>query len=162
MIWIVIQAVLLGALLLAAVTNFGPPIGAGRTVATSIAGTLLIAIALLIAGIAFRDLGAAVRVRPQPRSGVRLVERGIYGWLRHPMYTAVVATAAGLALREATWPTAAAALAVIAFYLIKARHEEGLLLATYPEYAAYRRRTFGVLPFGRRSPRPSDSGPRVG
>jgi protein-S-isoprenylcysteine O-methyltransferase Ste14 len=34
---------------------------------------------------------------------------------------------------------------VIVFYLIKARHEEGILLAHFPGYAAYRARTRGVL-----------------
>jgi protein-S-isoprenylcysteine O-methyltransferase Ste14 len=38
------------------------------------------------------------------------------------------------------------ALAVIVFYLVKARYEEGLLRAAYPGYDAYRQRTHGVLP----------------
>jgi len=38
-----------------------------------------------------------------------------------------------------------AALAVIIFYVIKARYEDRLLLAHFPGYEAYRKRTLGVL-----------------
>jgi protein-S-isoprenylcysteine O-methyltransferase Ste14 len=147
--WILGQTVLLGALLLAALLDVGPTIGGGRTAPTTAIGTGLLVASLLLALVAFRDLGAALRVRPAPRAGARLVDRGVYRILRHPMYTSVALVGAGLAFREATWSVALAAAAVVVFYLAKARHEESLLLATYPEYAEYRRRTFGVLPFRR-------------
>ena len=85
--------------------------------------------------------------------------RGIYARLRHPMYTAAILGSAGLCLLRPTVPVGLAALAVMVFYLIKARHEEELLRRKYPEYADYAARSAGVLPFPRRSRRPG-KGPR--
>ena len=109
--------------------------------------------ALVLAGIA-AGIGVAAllalrpvfRVAPTPRRDGILVTHGIYRWLRHPMYNAVLLVVAAVALhRPDPWVLAAAGANVV-FYLTKARYEEGLLRAHYPDYEAYRRRTLGVLP----------------
>lgn len=108
------------------------------------------AVCLTLAGgigvAALWQLRHSFRVAPTPRRDGRLVTDGIYRWLRHPMYTAVVLVASGLALVRPDPTVLGAAAANLAFYLAKARYEEGLLLAHYPDYAAYRKRTLGVLP----------------
>lgn len=110
-------------------------------------------LALLLAGAAAGIGGAALlalrpvfRVAPTPRHDGVLVTHGIYRWLRHPMYNAVLLVVAAVALhRPDPWVLAAAGANVV-FYSTKARYEEGLLRAHYPDYEAYRRRTLGVLP----------------
>lgn len=92
------------------------------------------------------QLRRSFRVAPTPRGDGRLITHGIYGRLRHPMYTSVVLVVVGLAFVRPDAAVLASVAANLAFYLGKARYEEGLLLAHYPEYAAYRRRTMGVLP----------------
>ena len=91
-------------------------------------------------------LRAVVQVAPAPREGGHLVTRGIYGWLRHPIYTAIVIVILGLFLRQPTVVVAIAGAAAVVFLIVKVRFEESLLLERYPEYAAYRRRTCGILP----------------
>jgi protein-S-isoprenylcysteine O-methyltransferase Ste14 len=85
-------------------------------------------------------------IRPDPRPDGRLVRQGPYRWIRHPMYTAVIAC--GLACgwadgSAAAWLGAALLAAVLA---VKATFEERWMLAAHPEYAAYRRQTWRFVP----------------
>jgi protein-S-isoprenylcysteine O-methyltransferase Ste14 len=80
-----------------------------------------------------------------------LVSGGVYRRFRHPIYTAIVIVGIGLFLRKPTVAVAVAAAVVIAFLLVKVRFEEALLQARYPEYAEYRDRTWGLIPWFRRS-----------
>jgi methyltransferase (TIGR00027 family) len=90
-------------------------------------------------------LRRVIQVAPAPRAGGHLVEAGVYRYLRHPIYTAMVLLVAGLWLRRPTASVAVAGAAVIASLLIKARYEEALLAKQYAEYPRYRARTRGVL-----------------
>jgi protein-S-isoprenylcysteine O-methyltransferase Ste14 len=85
-------------------------------------------------------------IRPTPRAGGYLVEQGPYRWIRHPMYTAVIACGVAGAIAAATlaaWMAAAALAAVLA---VKAAYEERGMLAEHPGYAAYRARTNRFVP----------------
>ena len=144
MTFVVVQTILLAALAAAALRPIGPALFDGHP-ATGIAGRALLAAGVLVAVAAFASLGRAVHIAPQPLPGASLVDRGIYRYLRHPMYTAAVLVSIGLVLLQPQVTVLTAALAVIVFYLIKARYEEPLLLERYPDYAAYRARTRGVL-----------------
>ena len=108
------------------------------------AGALAIGAWLLLR--AFADLGPSMTPFPRPRADGRLVETGIYGRLRHPIY-------AGLILGSLGWsaltrsPAALVVTVVLAALLdAKARREEAWLLDRYPPYAAYRLRTKRFLP----------------
>ncbi len=108
--------------------------------AVSLGGLLLMLLGL-------RDLGRALQVAPQPKAGAELVTRGVYARFRHPMYSGIALVVAGLFLRRGTLPVAIAAAVVIGFLVVKSRYEESLLVARYPEYPQYRRRTWGVIPW---------------
>jgi len=85
-------------------------------------------------------------IRPTPREGGQLVQWGPYRWIRHPMYTAVIACGLACAWAASSlwgWPGLAALVAVLA---TKASFEERWMLAGHPEYAAYRTRTWRFLP----------------
>lgn len=85
-------------------------------------------------------------VHPEPRTGGRLVEHGIYAWIRHPMYAALLllALAAVAVAPGATTVAAAVALAVVLW--IKSSIEERRMSAVHPGYAAYRARTRRFVP----------------
>jgi protein-S-isoprenylcysteine O-methyltransferase Ste14 len=85
-------------------------------------------------------------IRPEPHPEGRLVVRGPYSLVRHPMYLAVLLVTAGLAAAGDPWQWAiwAALAAVLA---AKARREERQLVLLHPGYAAYRERTRAIIPF---------------
>jgi protein-S-isoprenylcysteine O-methyltransferase Ste14 len=86
-------------------------------------------------------------VRPTPREGGHLVHTGPYRWIRHPMYTAVIACGAACAWAAGSalaWFAAAALVAVLA---VKAHFEERWMLQRHQAYADYRARTRRFLPF---------------
>ena len=85
-------------------------------------------------------------IRPTPHPGGHLVQQGPYHWIRHPMYTAVLACGLACAWAAATlwgWLGLAALAAVLA---TKATFEERWMLVQHPDYAAYRARTRRFLP----------------
>jgi protein-S-isoprenylcysteine O-methyltransferase Ste14 len=96
---------------------------------------------------ALASIRGAVQIAPEPRADAQLVTSGIYRRLRHPIYSAILLLVVGLFLRKPTVAVGAAAALVIAFLLMKVRVEEKLLLARYPEYADYKRRTWGLMPW---------------
>jgi protein-S-isoprenylcysteine O-methyltransferase Ste14 len=86
-------------------------------------------------------------IRPEPRSGGRLVTGGPYRHVRHPMYLAVLLSMLGFCAGYAT-PWRWAALAALALVLAaKARIEEQALTELYPGYAEYARTTRRIVPF---------------
>jgi len=98
---------------------------------------------------ALSTIGSSFRVHPKPHAKAHLVQRGIYGVFRHPMYTAVVSLLVAVVVVSRALSVLVLALLNTIFYLVKSHYEEGLLRERYPGYDAYRRRTFGVLPFRR-------------
>lgn len=106
-------------------------------------GLSLVGVVLLV--VALQTIGKSIQVAPAPRENVTLVTHGVYRVLRHPIYTAIVLVLAGLVLRGATIAATVLAALSVVFLLVKARYEETLLGAHYPEYGAYRKRTRGVL-----------------
>ena len=86
-------------------------------------------------------------IRPEPRAGGQLVSHGPYRWIRHPMYTAVIAIAvACAAIVGATWAWLCVA-ALVAVLVAKATLEERALLVLHPDYGDYRGRTKRFLPW---------------
>ena len=103
-------------------------------------GFVVAALGVAVVVWAARALGPSLTPFPTPASRARLVTRGPFRLVRHPIYVGGTLVFAGLSLAFSAWAllgTGALAL----FWLAKARHEERLLLERFPEYADYRRRT---------------------
>lgn len=111
-----------------------------------VAGNFLGAAGVLLIVFAFLSLRGAIQIAPEPKPGAKLVESGVYKYLRHPIYTGIVFCVIGLFLRTPTIWIGLANAVVIVFVFFKARFEEKLLLAVYPDYGAYRSRTWGLFP----------------
>lgn len=67
-----------------------------------------------------------------------LVTTGPYRYARHPIYGAYVLQYLGIWLGHASLPLAVVMLAWLGITLARVRFEESVLLAAFPEYAAYR------------------------
>mgnify|MGYP001182252982 CR=1 FL=1 len=86
-------------------------------------------------------------IRPLPRAGGRLVTHGVYRWVRHPMYTAVMLFGAAAAWAGPGLPGAAALVALVGVLVVKAGVEERAMAAAHPGYAAYCARTRRFVPY---------------
>jgi len=109
----------------------------------------LVAAGFLFSWWARLQLGALWSATIIRREGHRIVDTGPYAVVRHPIYTAIIAGAIGLAVVKAT-PMGLAGAALIAIgFSQKARVEEEYLGAElgHDAYASYRRRVPMLVPF---------------
>ena len=93
------------------------------------------------------SLGRSLTPLPKPSARTALVTTGIYGLIRHPLYTAVFCGSVGWALVWRSWPALLAALALAPLFDNKARQEERWLRQQFPEYAKYERRVRRFVPW---------------
>ena len=83
---------------------------------------------------------------PRPQAGSSLVTRGIYRWVRHPLYASLMSLSVGWGLFWGSWPTLLAGLVLTVFLRMKAGHEERWLGERFPEYAVYAREVRRFIP----------------
>jgi protein-S-isoprenylcysteine O-methyltransferase Ste14 len=142
--WVAIQVALFG--LLAVAGSAGPAWGDPWLAVGRAAGVLLIASGIGIAVLGLVGLRENLTAVPRPVEGGRLIDTGVYGMVRHPIYTGVVLAAVGWGLVTASPPAFVVALGLGIFFDLKSRREEAWLLAAYPAYADYRHRVRKLIP----------------
>jgi protein-S-isoprenylcysteine O-methyltransferase Ste14 len=115
--------------------------------ATMAAGLAVEAMGLFLAILARRHLGRNWSGEISIKVDHQLIRSGPYKMLRHPIYTGLLTMYAGTALVTGTW-LALAGFAMAAFaYGRKIRLEEANLNVAFgPEYEAYRRETWALVP----------------
>ena len=86
-------------------------------------------------------------IRPELRSGARLVTGGPYRRIRHPMYTSLLLGMGALVVADARPWRIALLVALLVVLMLKAAREEEYLRAAFPDYAAYASRTWRLVPF---------------
>lgn len=143
--WVAIQVVLFAILALAGTA--GPAWGDPWLAAGRLAGATLVGTGLVVAVLGLVGLRENLTAVPRPVEGGRLVESGIFGLVRHPIYTGIVAAALGWGLMTASPPALVVVLGLGIFFDLKSRREEAWLLAAYPAYGDYRRRVRKLIPF---------------
>lgn len=98
---------------------------------------------LLFAAIALRP---ALTASPIPRPTAPLIKTGIYSYIRHPMYSAVITIGAAIMFGNPTLLTMICWVALIIVLLNKAHFEDQLLLAKHPAAAAYQKSVGAFVP----------------
>jgi steroid 5-alpha reductase family enzyme len=134
-----LAAILLGAPLEALIVG---GVREGREV-----GVLLFAAGVVVYRLAGRDLGDALSPFTEPREGVALVTRGLYRYLRHPMYLSQALVALGAPLTLGGRHVLLLAVPTILVLLVRVLREDEALARTFPEYAHYAARTKRLVPF---------------
>ncbi len=82
------------------------------------------------------------------QEGQHVVDTGLYGIVRHPMYAATVWLFLSIPVVLGSWWALLCFLPYIAVIVIRIRHEEALLEAELDGYAAYKARVkYRLLPF---------------
>ena len=107
-------------------------------------GLVPTALALYLMLAAAAALGEAFTPFPTPRQG-RLAERGVYRYVRHPMYAGIVLLFTGVATLVGSGWAAFVALITAVFFWFKAGFEEKRLRIVYPAYDDYRSQVRGRL-----------------
>jgi protein-S-isoprenylcysteine O-methyltransferase Ste14 len=110
------------------------------------AGIALCGIFLSIWSVAVMRL-RRLSVMPDVRTDSQLVTAGPYRRIRHPMYSGLALFTMGCSLAPGSWPKLLAWLVLMLVLHLKAQREETSLLAAFPEYADYRKRTRRFIPF---------------
>ena len=132
--WVALQFVLMAAVVIAA--WLGPAWPGSVSTLLAVAGALAAGAGVVLGLASGRALGGALTPYPRPSGSGRLVERGPYRFVRHPIYSAGILLFGGVATMLsplAFVPAAALALT----WALKSAVEERFLLGHYPGYGTY-------------------------
>jgi protein-S-isoprenylcysteine O-methyltransferase Ste14 len=113
-----------------------------------IGGVMLLVIGLWLFYRSHADLGANWSITLEVREQHRLITRGVYRRIRHPMYLALVLYSVGQALVIPNWVAGPANLiAFTILFALRVRAEERMMGKTFgDEYALYSARTKRLIP----------------
>lgn len=142
--WVVAQGVLFVAAAVAPKNDAGWSPGWrrwGRVIGLPLA---LAGLALAVAG--SRRLGDNLTALPHPKDDATLVREGVYGVVRHPIYTGIILTTLGAGLLTQNRTRTFLGFAFFVFFDAKARREEARLTEKFPAYPAYRRSVKKLIP----------------
>jgi protein-S-isoprenylcysteine O-methyltransferase Ste14 len=134
--WITTLAPLVALVwILAGALNPQRPWDAART-----AGFVLAVVFLTLVFLARLQLGDSFSIAPQAR---KLVTKGIYSKVRHPVYVFGTLAILGIALHLHLWALLLVVLLIIPLQVVRARAEERVLHEKFgEEYLRYRSRTW--------------------
>ena len=128
--WLALQFVLLALVALSGVVS-GQAFSAGLA---SLAGVALMMSGAALLGRGLMDLGSNLTPLPHPRDDAQLVESGVYGLVRHPLYGGLILTAVGWSLVSVSFVTLALTLVLAVFFDLKSRREEAWLSVRFSGY----------------------------
>ncbi|MBU3620687.1 isoprenylcysteine carboxylmethyltransferase family protein [Polynucleobacter sp. CS-Odin-A6] len=143
--YVVVQALLIGLIL------FGPqgfllvraePL---KTIFQS-SGISIGLLACLIVVISAINLGKNLTPLPCPRDDAQLVQAGLYGFVRHPMYFGVLLAAVAWFLLLPGMFILAYVICLFLLFDLKARREEVWLVERFPEYGEYQVNVKKLIP----------------
>ena len=111
------------------------------------AGLLLVGAGVLQCAAGLVALGPALTPYPRPLARGALRTGGVYGLVRHPIYTGILFMALGWSLYRHSLPGVGFDILLFVFFDRKAVREERWLVERFPDYAGYRRRVRKLIPW---------------
>ncbi len=107
----------------------------------------LAAPALIFLGKGLIDLGPSLTPLPYPRDDGQLVQTGVYGWVRHSLYSGLIFATVAYSLWAMSLSHLGVSLLLFGLLNAKASQEEAWLMERYPDYGAYRDRVKKFIPW---------------
>ena len=86
-------------------------------------------------------------ITPDPLKWSKLVRRGPYQIIRHPMYLALLLTTFPLLINHFTWVRSLLWLMLLIGLVLKLNYEEGLLAEKLEGYQDYAQASYKIIPF---------------
>jgi len=145
--YFVAQLVLFALILLAPLAPGQPAWPSAVSLAARGLGLLLGLAGFALAAAGLVGLGRNLSPLPHPKEDAVLVEGGVFGLVRHPIYGGLIIGALAWGLLTNSLLALALAVVLLLFFEVKSRREERQLLARFPGYAGYRRRVRKFFPF---------------
>lgn len=105
----------------------------------SILGALVVILAML-------QLNRNLSPFPTPRSGAKLIQNGLYKYVRHPVYSGIMIACGGFAIFSLSGYRVLLCLLLYVLFVLKVRYEEKQLMRQFNSYSAYRKKTGTFLP----------------
>lgn len=143
--YVIVQVILIGLILFGPQGFFLVSAQPLNTILQS-CGISIGLLACLMIVISAMNLGKNLTPLPCPRESAQLVQTGLYGFVRHPMYF-------GVLLAALAWFCIFPGVFVLAYSIclfllfdLKARREEVWLLKRFPEYRDYQARVKKFIP----------------
>jgi protein-S-isoprenylcysteine O-methyltransferase Ste14 len=138
---VTIQFILLGGLVFIS----SPDIFANNSTINNFGGVLeLLGFAVVILG--FFGLGKSLTANPVPLKQAKLITKGIYSRVRHPIYFGLILATLGMTLSSGSQIKFVFWVLLVSLFLFKIKFEEAMLLRTYPEYQKYMDKVPGLIP----------------
>ena len=110
------------------------------------AATFLVFLGFATLTFAFFALRPSLRISPIPKEGAPLIARGIYKYVRHPMYLGLLSIGLALAANSSNSAGWILYLVLMITLNVKANFEDGLLREIHPESMHYQMHTSKILP----------------
>ena len=142
-LWVVGQFMLLSAIAILGVACHAT----SRPFPLFLCGLVLLVVSAICGISGVVALGRNLTPFPKPSATARLVQHGIYGLMRHPLYTSVFCAALGWSLVWESWSAFVVSSMLAIFFDAKARHEERWLRQQFPDYTSYERRVRRFIPW---------------
>lgn len=135
--WVAVQGLLFLLLIATALFDVG---SLGDWPSLRWVGRAVVVLAGLEMWLGLRALGSNLTAYPEPIDEGQLIDTGILGLVRHPLYGANVLIFLGVALHQNSRLGLILAVATAIFFWQKSEHEESRLMQKYPTYHLYRQR----------------------
>lgn len=115
-----------------------------------IIGLVFVALGIFLGLKAFVSLGSALTPTPVPLRGADLRVSGVYAWVRHPIYSAILLASLGLLIAAGSARGWLVWIVLVIFFVLKSRWEDSLLARTHgAEWELWAARTGALIPKGR-------------
>jgi protein-S-isoprenylcysteine O-methyltransferase Ste14 len=103
--------------------------------------------AMSFLGRSLLDLGRNLTPLPHPKDDGQLVQTGVYGLVRHPLYSGVIYLALAYGSWQMSWLHFIGVIVLFIFFDAKASKEEVWLVEKFSEYARYRDSVKKLIPW---------------